>query len=120
MISKQLKTFKRSAVLVFSLFFVFLYYFLYFKSPTTTNSFKSIYIFALYCTNSDTLKINKQFYNFMIEWAVFRNILRHTPYLSVFSPNAGKYGPEKLRIWTFFTQWYIYYELNHLKNFFSF
>ena len=24
---------------------------------------------------------------------------------SVFSPNAGKYGPEKLHIWTFFTQW---------------
>ena len=26
------------------------------------------------------------------------------PYLSVFSPNAGKYGPEKLRIRTFFKQ----------------
>ena len=48
MISKQLKIFKCSPVLVFSLFFVFLCYFLYFKSPTTTNSFKSIYIFALY------------------------------------------------------------------------
>ena len=29
---------------------------------------------------------------------------RDTPYLSVFSPNAGKYGPEKLRTWTLFTQ----------------
>ena len=28
-----------------------------------------------------------------------------TLYLSVFSPNVGKYGPEKLRIRTFFTQW---------------
>ena len=27
-------------------------------------------------------------------------------YLSVFSPNAGKYGPEKLRIRTLFTQWW--------------
>ena len=27
-----------------------------------------------------------------------------TPYLSVFSPNAGKFGPEKLRIRTPFTQ----------------
>ena len=27
-----------------------------------------------------------------------------TPYLSVFSPNAGKYGPEKLRIRKLFTQ----------------
>ena len=26
-------------------------------------------------------------------------------YLSVFSPNAGKYGPQKLSIWTLFTQW---------------
>ena len=31
-------------------------------------------------------------------------IRRDTPYLSVFSPNAGKYGPEKLWIQTFFTQ----------------
>ena len=26
-------------------------------------------------------------------------------YISVFSPNAGKCGPEQLRIWTLFTQW---------------
>ena len=26
-------------------------------------------------------------------------------YLSIFSANAGKYGPEKLRIWTLFMQW---------------
>ena len=25
-----------------------------------------------------------------------------TPYLSVFSPDAGKYGPKKLRIWTLY------------------
>ena len=31
-------------------------------------------------------------------------IRRDTPHLSVFSPNAGKYGSEKLRIRTFFTQ----------------
>ena len=29
---------------------------------------------------------------------------RDTPYLSVFSPNAGKYGPEQLRIQALFTQ----------------
>ena len=28
----------------------------------------------------------------------------NTEFLYVFSPNAGKYGPEKLRIWTLFTQ----------------
>ena len=26
---------------------------------------------------------------------------------SVFSPNAGKYGPENLRIWTFNTVWFL-------------
>ena len=26
-------------------------------------------------------------------------------YLYIFSPNAGKYGPEKLWIWTLFMQW---------------
>ena len=31
-------------------------------------------------------------------------IQRDTSYLSVFSLNAGKCGPKKLRIWTFFTQ----------------
>ena len=31
-------------------------------------------------------------------------IRRDTPYLSISSPNGGKYGPEKLRIWTLFTQ----------------
>ena len=31
-------------------------------------------------------------------------IFPHTPYLSVFSPNARKYGPEKLQIQTLFTQ----------------
>ena len=28
----------------------------------------------------------------------------NTPYLSIFNPNAGKYGPEKLRIRMLFTQ----------------
>ena len=27
------------------------------------------------------------------------------PYFPVFSPNTGKYGPEKLSIWTLLTQW---------------
>ena len=32
------------------------------------------------------------------------SIRRYTRYLSVFSSNAGKYGPEQLRIQTLFTQ----------------
>ena len=34
-------------------------------------------------------------------------IWRDTPYLFVFSPNAEKYGPEKLRIQALFTSWII-------------
>ena len=33
-------------------------------------------------------------------------IRKDTPYLSVFSPDAGKYGSEKLRIWILFKQWW--------------
>ena len=33
-------------------------------------------------------------------------IWRDTLYFFVFGPNAGKYGPEKLRIWTLFAQWF--------------
>ena len=36
-------------------------------------------------------------------------IRRDASYLPVFSPNAGKYGPEKLRIRTLFTQWSWWY-----------
>ena len=34
----------------------------------------------------------------------FGRIRRDTPYVSVFSPNAGRYGPEKLQIRTLITQ----------------
>ena len=41
----------------------------------------------------------------------------NTKYLSVFSPNTGKYGPEKIRIWTLFTQFYIkFFFLDLQKN----
>ena len=34
--------------------------------------------------------------------------MKRLKYFSLFSPNAGKCGPEKLRIWTLFTQyWFI-------------
>ena len=32
-------------------------------------------------------------------------IRRNTEYLSIFNPNAEKYGPEKLKIWILFTDW---------------
>ena len=35
------------------------------------------------------------------------SIRRDTPYLSIFSRNAGKYGPEYLQIWTLFKQCYL-------------
>ena len=34
---------------------------------------------------------------------------KDTEYLSVFSPNAGKCGPEQLRIQALFTQWALRY-----------
>ena len=44
----------------------------------------------------------------------------NTEYISVFSPNAGKYGPEKLRIRTLFTQFQIWankrLKMNHHLN----
>ena len=49
-------------------------------------------------------------------------IQRYAAYLSVFSPNAGKYGPENLRVRTLFTQWFIFTnkklctECSHLLN----
>ena len=39
-------------------------------------------------------------------------ILRDTSYLSVFSPNLGKYGPEKSRILILFAKWDTYIFLN--------
>ena len=36
-------------------------------------------------------------------WSVFSRIQTEQGDLSVFSPNAGKYRPKKLRIWTLFT-----------------
>ena len=47
-------------------------------------------------------------------------ICRDTLHLSVFSPNAEKYRPEKLRIWTFFTQWWIKVLSLELFNIFYF
>ena len=40
---------------------------------------------------------------------------RVTKYLSVFSSNAGKYGPEKLRICTLFKQWFFLPDVYALK-----
>ena len=41
----------------------------------------------------------------------------YAEYLSVFSVNAGKYGPEKLRIRTLFTQWTSFTPNNSLESF---
>ena len=38
---------------------------------------------------------------FSLTWTEFRDLL---PKISVLSPYTGKYGPEKLGIWTLFTQ----------------
>ena len=44
-------------------------------------------------------------------------IWRDTSYFSILSPNAGKYGPEKLRIRTLFIQWGVYfYRRKHVSS----
>ena len=45
-------------------------------------------------------------------------IRRDTPYLSVFNLNAGKYGPEKLRIRTLFTHYF--FRVSRLNRFSKF
>ena len=45
----------------------------------------------------------------------YHSLREKCPYLSVFSLNAGKYGPEKLRIRTLFTQWLVLLFSNILK-----
>ena len=50
---------------------------------------------------------HNQFLKWGTVWKMARYGVFSSPYFPVFSPNAGKYGPEKLRIWTLFTQWKI-------------
>ena len=38
-----------------------------------------------------------------------KSYIRTAPYLSVFSPNVGKYGTKKFRVRTLFRQWYIFF-----------
>ena len=44
-------------------------------------------------------------------------IRKDTEYLSVINPNAGKYGPEKLRVRTLFTPWV--FQIGHLTIWFK-
>ena len=55
-------------------------------------------LFRRWCYHS-LLRENCPYSEFF--WSVFCD----TEYLSEFSPNAGKYSPEKLRIGTLLTQW---------------
>ena len=70
-----------------------------------TNSYQIrlfITLMALHCTEHDTVRIRRFSGTHFphSDW-----IQRYTQYLSVFSPNTEKYGPEKLRIRTLFTQY---------------
>ena len=49
-------------------------------------------------------------------WSVFSRIRWDAPYLSVFNPNAGKYGPEKLRMRTLFKYCILYFNIFVLHN----
>ena len=61
------------------------------------------------------MKYNLQIRRFF--WSVFSRIrteYRDKKYPSVFSPNAGKHGPEKICIWALFTQWDKYINFTNL------
>ena len=62
----------------------------------------------LILTNTDSQSLCKKCPNtefFLVRIFPHLDLIRRdTDYLSVFSPNAGKHGPEKLRIWPLFTQ----------------
>ena len=56
----------------------------------------------------DPLPVNAFFDNFCAAntaWKVSEDGIFSGPYFPVFSPNTGKYVPEKLRIWILLTQW---------------
>ena len=50
-------------------------------------------------------------------FSAFGWIKRDTPYLSLFSPNAGKWGSERLRIRTLLMQWYNWDKFSEIPNF---
>ena len=52
----------------------------------------------------DKIALREKFLYSEFFWYVFSRIRTDTPYLYVFSPNVGKYRPEKPRIRTLFTQ----------------
>ena len=78
-------------------------------------AFTSECVFTILLTNS-SLRLHETY----TAWKVFvfgaflvrifphSDWIRRDKYLSVFSPNAGKYGPESLRIRTLFLQWYLW------------
>ena len=57
------------------------------------------------------LKFWSEYYRFsdflkeITTWKVSKYGVFSSPYFPVFRQNIGKYGPEKLHIWTLFTQW---------------
>ena len=55
----------------------------------------------------DTLReecLNTEFFSGLYFAAFGLNTERYEVSVHILSPNAGKYGPEKTRIWTLFTQ----------------
>ena len=86
----------------------------YWNTKIQTNDFVEVFcfpnkpsVFLILCVRPTASKVSKWNTKFFLvrffppsDW-----IRRDTEYLSVFSQNAGKYGPEQLRIRTLFTQY---------------
>ena len=72
------------------------------------HEYETIYVLFFTATERNTLHEKFPYLEFF--WSIFSRIRTEygeiIQYLPVFSLNAGKYAPEKLRIWTLFTQRY--------------
>ena len=72
------------------------------------HEYETIYVLFFTATERNTL--HEKFLYLEFFWSIFSRIRTEygeiIQYLSVLSLNAGKYAPEKLRIWALFTQRY--------------
>ena len=107
-LSSMLKGILTTLLHIFLYFILFLFLFIYlfflflFWALFSLSSFEIIF-YKNYSFNNAWKK--SVFWVFLVR--IFQQsdwIRRDTPYLFVFSPNAGKYGPEKLQIPPLFTQ----------------
>ena len=76
-----------------------------FESFNMLNLFENSFLCSTFFCLRNFKRRNRKIFPFNC----YTSLRENTPYLSVFSPNTGKYGPEQFRIWTLFTQYMLSY-----------